>query len=434
MQQRIDFYRVTPWGTKAMAGLEQYLQGCGLEAGLIDLVKLRASQLNGCGFCIDMHWQEARGHGESEQRLYGLDAWRESPYYSERERAALMWTEAVTRVADGHVEDAVYEAVRPHFTEKELADLTWAVATINGWNRVAIALRSVPGSYRRPAETPGVPGVQAVKAAAFRAMQTRKPILVLPNAWDVASAVTFEAAGARALATTSAGVAAALGYADGERLPRDLMIEAVRRIAEAVKVPLTADMEAGYGRRPEQVAETARRLLAAGAIGMNLEDGTGDPQRPLRDGADQVERIHAIREAAAAAGVPLVLNARVDVYIAQVGDPHGRLAETVRRAHAYREAGADSLFVPAVDDPALIGTLVREIGAPLNILAGPGTPSIAELETLGVARVSVGAYLMRASLTFARDAARELLQEGTYSRLGSPGMMTYRELNELMPR
>lgn len=131
-----------------MLGLEEYLHQCGLEESLIHLIKLRASQVNGCAYCIDMHWKDLRALGESEQRLYGLDAWEESPYYTDRERAALAWTEAVTNLRDGHVRDAVYEEVRKHFSEKELADLTLAVAAINAWNRLAIAARTEPGKYQ----------------------------------------------------------------------------------------------------------------------------------------------------------------------------------------------------------------------------------------------------------------------------------------------
>jgi AhpD family alkylhydroperoxidase len=138
----------SPDGYKAMAGLEAYLKVCGLEIKLIHLLKLRASQINGCAYCIDMHWKDLRAIGESEQRLYGLDAWEESPYYTDRERAALRWTEAVTRLDHSHVSDAVYDAVRGHFNEKELADLTLAVATINAWNRLAIASRTTPGAYK----------------------------------------------------------------------------------------------------------------------------------------------------------------------------------------------------------------------------------------------------------------------------------------------
>lgn len=148
MQPRIDGAKVAPGAYHAMLGLETYLQQCSLEIPLLHLIKLRASQINGCAYCIDMHWKDLRAIGETEQRLYGLDAWRESPYYADRERAALAWTEAVTLVADTHVDDDVYEEVRPHFTEKELADLTFAIATINAWNRLAISLRAEPGKYQ----------------------------------------------------------------------------------------------------------------------------------------------------------------------------------------------------------------------------------------------------------------------------------------------
>ena len=150
MKTRFDGAKVAPGALQAMMGLEQYLHGCGLEEPLIHLVKLRASQVNGCAYCIDMHWKDLRAAGEGEQRLYSLGAWRECPFYTERERAALAWTEAVTLVSQGHVPDPVYEEVRPHFTDKELADLTLAVATINAWNRLAIAARTEPGTYQPP--------------------------------------------------------------------------------------------------------------------------------------------------------------------------------------------------------------------------------------------------------------------------------------------
>src|SRR5881409_1638337 len=148
MDERINYSKVAPEGIRALSGLEAYVRSSGLEPGLLDLVKTRASQLNGCAYCIDMHWKDARAGGETEQRLYGLDAWRESPYYTDRERAAMEWTEAVTLVSDGHVPDRAYDAVRSQFNEKELADLTLAVATINAWNRLAIAARTEPGKYQ----------------------------------------------------------------------------------------------------------------------------------------------------------------------------------------------------------------------------------------------------------------------------------------------
>ena len=148
MSERINYAKVTPEGYRAMSGLERYVRGSGLEPSLLELVKLRASQINGCAYCIDMHWKDARARGESEQRPYGLIAWRESPYYTERERAALAWTEAVTLIADSHVPDELYEEVRQSFNETELANLTFALVAINGWNRLAISLRTEPGTYQ----------------------------------------------------------------------------------------------------------------------------------------------------------------------------------------------------------------------------------------------------------------------------------------------
>ena len=277
------------------------------------------------------------------------------------------------------------------------------------------------------------PNTQREKAAAFRKLHEGPPILVLANAWDVASARVFEDAGFPAVATSSAGVAWALGYPDGEGISRAEMAEAVRRIAAGVAVPVTADMEAGYGPEPAAVAETVRAVIAAGAVGMNLEDSTRDAAGPLFDFALSVERVRAARAAADAAGVPLVLNARTDVFLAAVGDEGGRLEHAVRRANAYREAGADCLFVPGVRDAATIEALVRQIRGPINILAGPGTPSVPELQRFGVARVSVGGGPARAALAVARRIAQELRGPGTYTAF-TQDVLTYQEVNRLMAR
>ncbi len=148
MAERINYSKVAPGGYRAMSGLEKAVRESGLEPSLLDLIKLRASQINGCAYCLDMHWKDARARGESEQRLYSLDAWRETSYYTERERAALAWTEAVTQIAVNHVPDELYEQVRPHFSEEELVNLTLAVVAINGWNRLAISFRTEPGTYQ----------------------------------------------------------------------------------------------------------------------------------------------------------------------------------------------------------------------------------------------------------------------------------------------
>ena len=269
------------------------------------------------------------------------------------------------------------------------------------------------------------------KAETFGKLHSGGRILVLPNVWDVASARIVEAAGATAIATTSAGVANALGYADGQQISRDLMMDAAARIARSVSVPVTVDAEAGYGPRPEDAAETARRVIAAGAVGMNFEDGTGDPSNPLFSIEQQVARIRAVRGVAAATDVPLVLNARTDVFLEAVGAPETRFAEAVRRANLYREVGADCLFVPGVTDAKVIAELVRSIRGPLNVLAGPGMPPVAELQRLGVARVSTGSAFMRICFAKARDVAHDILTAGTWQSL-LDNTIPYREMNDLV--
>jgi len=212
---------------------------------------------------------------------------------------------------------------------------------------------------------------QKSRVMAFRAMHRGPRILVLPNAWDVASARVFEEAGYGAIATTSAGVAFSLGYPDGQRISREEMLARVGRIARAVKVPVTADVEAGYGPKPEDAAQTAREVIEAGAVGMNLQ-----------------------------------------------------------RLVAYRDAGADCVFLPGLIDAETIGRVVKDLQCPVNILTGPGAPSIPELERLGVARVTVGSAAMRATLGLVKRIAEELKSSGTYANL--EGGMAYADLNKML--
>ncbi len=265
-------------------------------------------------------------------------------------------------------------------------------------------------------------------AAAFRRLHDGPGILVLPNAWDVITARVIESAGFAAIATSSAGVAWALGYADGERISRGEMLAVVRRIASSVRVPVTADMEAGYGTTPEAAAETARGVVAAGAVGLNLEDGTPDGR--LVDVALHQDRIRAVREAGKASGVPLVINARTDAFEVKEWSPAERLTAAVRRANAYRRAGADCLFVPHVSDAATIGQLAQEIDGPLNIIAGPPAPAIPELERLGVRRASLGPRVVQAALGLVRRAATELRERGTYDALTD--LIPFTELQRLV--
>src|SRR5437879_2107496 len=252
---------------------------------------------------------------------------------------------------------------------------------------------------------------QRDQAEAFRRLHREGGILVLPNAWDVITARLIESVGFAAIATSSAGVAWALGYADGERISRGEMLAVVRRIASIVRVPVTADMEAGYGTTPEAAAET------------------NDGRRV--DGGLQQDRIRAMREAGAAAGVPLVINARTDAFEVKDWSPTERLTAAVRRANAYRAAGADCLFVPHVSDAATIGRLAREIEGPLNVIAGPPAPAIPELERLGVRRASLGPRVVQAALGLVRRAATELRERGTYETMADL-LIPFTELQRLV--
>jgi 2-methylisocitrate lyase-like PEP mutase family enzyme len=271
---------------------------------------------------------------------------------------------------------------------------------------------------------------QKAKAVSFRSMHRGPKMLVLPNAWDVASARVFENAGFGAIASTSAGVAFSLGYPDGQKITREEMLARVGRIARAVKVPVTADVESGYGDRPEDTERTAGEVIEAGAVGLNLEDATGDDRQPLADLSLQLERIRAVKATALKTGVLLVLNARTDVFLAEVGAPETRYDETIRRLIAYRDAGADCVFVPGLRDAGTIRKLVQDVKCPVNILVGPGSPNILELQSLGVARVSVGSSAMRATLGLLKRIAEELRGPGTYSTL--EGGIPYADINEML--
>jgi 2-methylisocitrate lyase-like PEP mutase family enzyme len=261
------------------------------------------------------------------------------------------------------------------------------------------------------------------KTALLRKLHGGPAILVLPNAWDVASARIFESAGFPAVATTSAGVANSLGYPDVQKISRDEMLAVIERVVKSVAVPVTGDVEAGY----DDPVATAIALAGIGAAGMNFEDSLGE-SGALADIATQVRVIEKIR-----AKTDLVINARSDVYLMGVGDPATRFERIVERLNAYRKAGADSLFAPGARDAETIGKLARAIDGPLNILAGAGTPSVAELQRLGVARVTIGSGAMRASMGLTARIAKELLEQGTYSSF-TDGAMPYDVGNRLFEK
>ena len=269
-------------------------------------------------------------------------------------------------------------------------------------------------------------------AEAFRRLHIPGP-LVLPNVWDASSARIIERAGAPAIATTSAGVSWALGHQDGHGLSRAQALSSLRAITAAVEVPVSVDIEGGYGRgTPEDVAETVEAVLALGVVGINLEDSPGRADAPLVEPEAQAVRIAAAREAARRAGAGLFLNARTDVFLAQAGEPEGRLTQALTRAAIYLEAGADGIFVPGVTDEKTLSALVAGIEAPVNVMAGPGSPSVKELENLGVARVSLGPALSLGALGYLEAAAKEVLRDGTYGHLETG--LSFAEVAELFQR
>jgi len=235
----------------------------------------------------------------------------------------------------------------------------------------------------------------------------------LPNAWDCASARIFEQAGFPAIATTSAGIAFSLGYPDGQHISRDEMLARVKKIAGRVSVPVTADLEAGYG----DPAGTAAALLESGAVGLNLEDRDDPESGELVGISQQIERIQAVRRVGDEARVPIVINARTDYYLGQIGDPSERFAATCERLQRYIDAGADCVFVPGITDQNLIRRFVEALHFPLNVLAGVGTPPVQRLKELGVARLSMGSGIMRATMGLTRRIAQELKSVGTYEAM-----------------
>jgi 2-methylisocitrate lyase-like PEP mutase family enzyme len=254
-------------------------------------------------------------------------------------------------------------------------------------------------------------------AETFRGLHRAPPLLLLPNAWDAMSARQFEAAGFPAIATTSGGVAWDVGYADGEKAPWPEIVAATARIGRAVRVPVTADIEAGYGETPDQVGRSIGEILQTGVVGFNLEDGTPRPDMPVRPIEDAVARIRAARQACDTAGVPAIINARIDLYLKNVGDPASRFDETVKRAKAYLAAGADCIYPFGFIDPDTIARLTKAIGAPVNIVARAGTPPVAELERLGVTRVTIASGATLAVMSLIKKIGADLFATGKFDGL-----------------
>jgi len=266
-----------------------------------------------------------------------------------------------------------------------------------------------------------VPVLQKEKADRFLQFHHDREILVLLNSWDIASSRIVEACGYKAVATTSMGVAATLGYPDSQVIQLSELIDVVSGIVKAVNVPVTVDFEAGFGKNLDEIVASARKMIATGIVGINIEDSI-DLSPNLVEEKEFCERIAAIRALSDSLGFHLVINARTDSFYTSTGTQKEKLGTSIRRGNKYREAGADCIFVQPVWQKETIATLVKEIHAPINILANPGLtselpPPVQELQELGVARLSLGSALMKATLTLAKKVANELSEKGTYEQL-----------------
>lgn len=280
------------------------------------------------------------------------------------------------------------------------------------------------------------------KALCLRRLHEGPAVLVLPNPWDRLSARLFASLpDCQALASTSAGIAAALGYPDGQRAPLDEMLAVIRQIVAAVELPVTVDFEGGYADSLTQLAENVRRVVAIGGVGINLEDGIGDGMiGELRDPAAQAERLDAAREALQVGGVPGVLNARTDVLMQQHGPPESWLPEAIRRCQRYAAHGADCVYVPALpmrgqspeEARRDIALLVREAGCPVNLLASSLTPPVSELRELGVRRLSTGSGLFRLAYATANEAAARILAAGESGVLAPANALPHPEVNRVL--
>jgi len=267
-----------------------------------------------------------------------------------------------------------------------------------------------------------VSSIQKERAEMFMKFHQDKEILVLLNSWDIGSSKLIEACGYKAIATTSMGIAASLGYPDCQVIQLSEMIETITGIVNGVQVPVTVDIEAGYGNNLNEIIESVKKIIATGIVGINIEDSI-DLNPVLIDEMEFCERISAIRALSNSLGFHLVINARTDSFYTSSGSPREKLYESIKRGNKYREAGADCIFIQPVWEKETIATLVKEINAPINILANPGIgagllpPSVRELQDLGVARLSLGSSLMKATLALMKKVADELSEKGTYNIL-----------------
>ncbi|MBE5101637.1 MULTISPECIES: isocitrate lyase/PEP mutase family protein [Priestia] len=272
---------------------------------------------------------------------------------------------------------------------------------------------------------------RSAKFQQFQQLHNQSSTFVLPNAWDASSARIFQKSGFKAIGTTSAGIATSLGYSDGENLPFEKMVEVLKSIVNSVNVPVSADIEAGYGTTVEEVIENVRQVILAGAVGINLEDGTGNPNKPILDVSIQVEKIAAIKELSQSLNMPLFVNARTDFYWLNIGNPLLRLDSTLKRVKAYEEAGADCIFIPGVVDIDTIKKFRQETSCPINLLVGSDTPSLDTLSKIGIERISSGSAPFRATITLLKKISEAIMNDGNFKPM-IDDVVTYGNLTELL--
>lgn len=265
----------------------------------------------------------------------------------------------------------------------------------------------------------------------FKELHQQSSTFVLPNAWDASSAKVFQESGFKAIGTTSAGIAMSLGYLDGENLPFEKMLEVIKMIVDSVNVPVSADIEAGYGESVEEVVENVRKIILAGAVGINLEDGTGNPDNPILDASLHAQKIAAIKELSQSMNRPLFVNARTDLYWLNIGDSEYQLHSAIDRAKAYQQAGADCIFIPGVTNLDTIEKLRQEISAPMNLLVGPNMPTLNQLSEIGIERVSTGSAPFRSTITLLRKISQNAINHGHFHQL-TDDVITYSDVTKLL--
>lgn len=267
---------------------------------------------------------------------------------------------------------------------------------------------------------------QSVLAEKFRALHDN--FFVLPNAWDAMSAKIYESIGFKAIGTTSAGIAISNGYKD-RAMPFETAIAAIKLIAQSVNEPVSADIEDGYGSYIEKVVESVKQVILAGAVGINLEDSTTDLENPLYDITLQQNKILAIKELALAMGIPFFINARTDVYWLNIGNPEWQLSETIKRAQAYHNAGADCLFIPGINNLTTIQIIRDAISCPINLLAGPDLPSLSVLSEIGIQRISLGSGPYRATASLLKTIGEEIMYQGSFRHM-TTGVISYQDISK----